>query len=568
MKLIVRLGCFFLHSMMVLVVFGNAVGSELPVIDDRPALASVNGEPITGDDLRQQVQSFHGGMSANPGMVRRPDPEALLQRIVDAKLIIQESVNIGLDELPEVQSRLERGRTELLKRILAEQAVKGIDEVDPAEVEPIYRASVREVGVDSLLFESAEAAESFRAAVGDGGEFTTLAGQLIEKGQAQGSLETQYLKADELWPAVAESLVGLEGGTIVGPIQVGAGYTVIRLVGERFPDNPMVRAGIEQSLLRAKREERLLEYTEEMRKRYSKIDQEVLDSLDLDTDENALETALEDDRIVAVVKGAEPVTVRELTEALERNFFHGLEGAVGRKRVNEEIVGVLDRIILERATELEAQRLGVEQSQTYKSRRRAKEETVLFDTFIAKVINPEVRIDDAEMTSFYSEHIDDYSSPVMMRLESLAFGEQKDAQEALDKLRSGADLKWMRTHAAGQVGRDEAPDVVLLKGDILALPSVPEGIRKAVDGASAGDLRLHAEPDGPFYIVSVSEVFPAKPRAFAEVREQIAQQIFVTKRQDVLDHWTEELRKASEIEVYASEDQLLTALGLGTAESP
>ena len=68
--------------------------------------------------------------------------------------------------------------------------------------------------------------------------------------------------------------------------------------------------------------------------------------------------------------------------------------------------------------------------------------------------------------------------------------------------------------------------------------------------------------------MSISEVFPAKPRPFAEVREQVAQQVFVIKRQDVLGKWTEELRKASEIEIYATKDQLLVAVGLGATEDP
>jgi parvulin-like peptidyl-prolyl isomerase len=555
-----------LPALLVTAALGPSVASELPLIEGRRALASVNGEPITAEDLRQQVESFHGGVSANPEMVRRPDAEAVLQRIVNAKLIIQEALNIGLDELPEVQSRFERGRNELLKRILAEHAVREIDAVDPAEVEPVYRAAVREVELNSLLFETAEAAQSFRDALGKGGDFATMAGAWIERGDAEGSGKSRFLNPAELLPAVSNALDGLDEGAVAGPIQLGGGFAVIRFVSERFPDDPEVRAEVERSLLQSKRQVRLLEYTDELRKRYSTVDEDLLKSLDMDSGEEALAKALGDERIVAEVRGAEPVTVAELTEALQASFFHGLEGAVGRKHVNEEIPGVLDRLILERATELEAARLGVEQSLTYKNRRQAQEDGVLFDTFVSKVINPEVKIEDEELTSYYSAHLADFSTPAMMRLESIAFSQRKDAQTAIEKLRQGSDFDWMRAHATGQV--DPSANVVRFEGEILAYPALPNGVREALEGAAAGDLRFHATPEGPVYVLLVSEVFPATPRALSEVREDILKKIFVEKRQAVLDRWTADLREASEIEIYANKDQLMAAMGLGPAESP
>jgi hypothetical protein len=369
-------------------------------------------------------------------------------------------------------------------------------------------------------------------------------------------------------PSVAAVVDELEPGAVSAPLNVTGGVAVIQLLGDRFPDDSEAREAAERQALTIRREVDLRDYTEEMRERYAKVDQEVLDSLDFDSGETDLETYRNDDRIVARVEGAEPVTVAELTRRVERGLFHGIDRAAEQKRLNNKLPGILDRIVLERATELEADRLGVEDRAAFRSATKAQEESVLFGAFIRKVVNPEIRVSDEELEAFYAEHLGDYSTPAMMRLQGIPFQDRKHAEAGLEKLRQGSDLSWMQANARGLIKDTDDADLLLRFDDrLLSVPTLPEGIRGAVEGASAGDYRLYAQPGGAVYVLGVKEVVPSRPLPFKEVRDQILQKLFVRKREQALDRWTADLREASDIEIHADDEQLRTIVGLGSREA-
>jgi hypothetical protein len=269
---------------------------------------------------------------------------------------------------------------------------------------------------------------------------------------------------------------------------------VVRLIEIRYPDDPEARELAEQQALRVRQEAALAAYTDEMRTSYAKIDREIVDSLDFDSEVEGLERMRNDNRIVAEIMGAEPVTVAELTERVEKKFYHGVKGAIERNRVNSEVYGILDRVILERAALLEAERLGLESTESYRSSRKRLEDRVLFSKFMAKVVNPEIKLEEDELKTYHAEHAGDYTSLETIRLESLAFHARDDAEAALAKLRQGADPKWMRANADGQVDSETDVNALEFNGRERAVVSLPEGVRNVVEGASAGDVRFYADP--------------------------------------------------------------------------
>jgi parvulin-like peptidyl-prolyl isomerase len=555
-----------LGALLLAVTLVPAEDAKLPVVDDRESVASVNGEPVTLEDLRRQIESLHAEVSEIGEMVERPDPSALLERIIDVRLIVQEARIIGLDELPEVTTELRQGRMAILKRMLIDECVKEITEGDPAVTDGLYRDSVREVKIESALFRTEEDATAFGTAVEAGRDFQALAKEMIEQNSATAIAAARYVKAKELFPEVSTVLLDLEVDSISPPIKLPQGFTVVRLIEIRYPDDPEARELAEQQALRVRQEAALAAYTDEMRTSYAKIDREIVDSLDFDSEVEGLERMRNDNRIVAEIMGAEPVTVAELTERVEKKFYHGVKGAIERNRVNSEVYGILDRVILERAALLEAERLGLESTESYRSSRKRLEDRVLFSKFMAKVVNPEIKLEEDELKTYHAEHAGDYTSLETIRLESLAFHARDDAEAALAKLRQGADPKWMRANADGQVDSETDVNALEFNGRERAVVSLPEGVRNVVEGASAGDVRFYADPGGAFYVLLVGEFTPPKPLEYSEVREQIAKILFEVKRQEVIENWLQQLKEASEIEIFVDDEELRAILGLGSME--
>src|SRR3989304_4236429 len=75
-------------------------GADLPLVGGKPALARVNGEPLTLEEFDRALAGIHGGMTDN-ATKPRSNPSQLLERLINARLVLQEARNICLHQFPE-----------------------------------------------------------------------------------------------------------------------------------------------------------------------------------------------------------------------------------------------------------------------------------------------------------------------------------------------------------------------------------------------------------------------------------------------------------------------------------
>lgn len=540
-----------------------AVGAATAAPQEARDLARVNGESITLGELLHQLGALHGDLREPQSLVEMPDPMGLLQRLVDVRLVVQEATTIGLDELEGIEKQIAAGRKEIIRQTVLAERVKDIDRGDPTEVERLYRDAVREVEVESALFPSLEAAEEFRWALADGADFDSAAAAMVEAGSAKSHDKRHYVEASRLRPQLSKAVLDLEIGQTSQPLEIAEGVAMVRLHDVRYADNDEARASAEEQALAARQQAELTKYGAELRSRYARVNQKLLDSLDYDTPTPGIEALGFDDRVLVEISGSEDITVADLTARIQMKFFHGMDRAIERQRVTREVPGELDRLVLERAVALEVERLGLDQRPSFRYALQAQEDGVIFSAFVGKVINPKVELETAELEAFYEEHRSEYTTPQMMRLDSLAFEAREDAEEALRRLRGGSDLKWLSTHAEGRADPESVAVGWRFEGQILALDGLEAELRDALAGASEGDFRLAVEPDGVTHVLRVVEVFSPQAKPFEQVKKEIAGKVFARKRQEILERWLGELRKASEIEVLVDKESLGTLLGVG-----
>lgn len=530
-------------------------GPNLPRVDGKAALAQVNGKTIFLDDLLGELSAIHE-QAADNAALSRSDAMVLLDRMINARLVVQEARNIGLDELPEVKKAFRTYEQETLRAMLFGRQVLDVRKPDPKEVNRRYRAAVKEVRAASVLIEKEADAKTLEAKVRAGGDFGALAKRMIDEGAATGNPEGEYLKYRNLLPQVSRALSTVKAGQVTPLFKIGDKYTMVKLLAVRFPEDPAARKKAEGEALEAKRTAVLKAYTEGLKKKYVKVHEKLWKELDYDSPEPGFERLLKDTRIVAEVKGEKPVMVRELSEALQKRFFHGTEGAARKKRINRKKAQVLDEILFKRVTEKEARKMKIDRTPAYRNKVEENRRAVLFGVFVQKVIEPAIRLDEADLKAYLEEHADEYSSPEMMRIESLAFSERKNAEEAVEKLREGSDFQWMRANVEHRVLPGQDNGLLSFGTGLLLTEGLPEGVRKAVAGAVGGEYRLYAPPGGPYYVLYVPEVVPPAPRPFESVKGQIARRVFEKKRVVELGEYVKKLRAASDVKIYATEVEL------------
>lgn len=544
-----------LFSLFPLGGYASPERADLPMVGGKPVLARINGEPLTLEEFERALAGLHAGTADN--ILRpMPHPSQLLDRLINAKLVLQEARNIGLDELPEVRSAEKAFEEDTLRGMLYGYHVRNILKPDPKEVEKRYRESVKEVKAISVLFDKEEDAKRMEADVRTGGKFEELAEKMISGKVAQGSVEGQYLKFRSLSPDVAKAVSLLKKGEVSPLIPIGKQFTLLKLEDFRYPEDKAARERAEKEALQEKKVSSLKKYTEGLRKKYVKVDRKLFDGIDYEAAEPGFEKLREDQRVVARVKGEKPVTVGDLTTSLEKKFFHGADRAAEEKKINRKKDAVLEEILNKRVSLLEAKKQKLERTEYFKVKAQENRNGVLFGAFVQKVIAPDVKVGDEELNEFYQAHIGDYTYPEMVRIDGLLFSDRKTSEEAIEKLRKGADFQWLRTNAEAQVDPAKGENLLDFKAQLLDASTLPEGVRKAISGAAPGEYRLYADPGNAYYVLALRERIPSRPIPLESLKGVMEKKVFSEKLERVLRDWEEKLRKASDVKIYATGKKL------------
>lgn len=525
-------------------------------------LASVEDEPITLKELTRSISSIHAGRADATTPVRK-DYANLLDRILTTKLIVQEARNIGLDELPEVAARIDDFAKRLLIGNLMARELQSV-EPDPVEVDRLYSRMSREFLLTTIEFRSEDHALAFQEQYAAEADFTRVAMRFFEQGKATGELGAeQYMKLKDLLPQVAQTADLLEVGS-VSPIFRGSdGFLVFYVRDVRTYEDPDLREEARRMLIEPLRRERAAEYAESLEQKYATTNYELLAEVSLEPRRKGLpffrrevpvdyEKLLSDDRVLVTVHSEEPftVTVAELAQKLERSFFHGIDRALqGRKALDRRMRNTLKSTVFEKTAQMEAHRQGLDQEEEYLDSVDQRTTAILFGVFIRKVVAPDVKISEEEARSYYGEHMDEFSTPKMVRLNGLAFDALPDAESALDKLRRGADFRWVSANTQGQVDK-EVEEVLDFDDVLVSVSSLPEGLQQGAQAGRRGDALLYSGPDEIHYAILIGNVFPPKPQPYEEVREQIGESITAEKVADLVADWGVKLREAYEPRIF------------------
>jgi len=545
---------WILRALAVILLFIGTTGfvsdKDLPIMKGKKTVAMVNNEPITLDEFNQELATIHQEIGGDQ-KAEKEKISGLLKRLINTRLIIQEARRMGIDELKELKDSVDVFARQTLRDELLERQVKNI-KPDEKEVEMLYRKSIKEWKIRSILFEKEEDAKAMEDALKGGKGFDETLKKSLSDKKGKGSEEGNYLKEKELLPEIAEAASKMKIGSTSSVVKIKKGFVIFKLEDVRYPEDPKVKEQVRTELLRKKQKEVFSTYEKALKAKFVKVNDPLLKSIDFESKEQGFEKLLKDKRAVAEIKGEKPITVGEFAEYMKRQLYHGVERAVESKRLNKRKDQILEEMLEKRILRKEALRLGIDKTEGYKNQVKEYENSLIFGAFVQKAVVPDVKLNEEEVKAYYDQHTKEYSYPEMMKIRSLAFSKREDAEKAIVNLRQGTDFQWLGANAEGQVDKN-TKGVLNFEGNLLTTKNLPENIQKAVSGAKSGDFRLLANPKDYFYVLSIQEVIPPRPQPYPEVREQIAKKIYGEKIVRAVEEYADKLRAVSEVKIYLKE---------------
>lgn len=518
----------------------------LPLKNGRKAVALVNRDPIFLDEMARDLRpSDRARLEQGRG---NADDFALLDRLIVVRLIGQEAATMGLDEVPEIQKQIEVTSREILREVLIERLTKGIVP-DAARIEKLFRESVREWKTTGLIFQDEAAASRARKEIAGGAAFADVAARALAAKTAKTDADGAYHPKKDFLPQIAEGIATLPVGQVSAVIRLPVGFVVVKVVDIRYPENPEARAEATKQVLSQQQVAFLKAHEQVMRRQFVVIDKTLLKSLNYEAAKPTMDELLKDKRLVAEIKGGASVSVGDLTDYLRMQSFHGEDKAKQGKNMNAKKEDALDATIGRRLLNMEALKLGIDKTNAYLDRVRGYKESLIFDSFVQKVIAPENKLKEEEVKQYYNAHLKDYSYPAMLRIKSLAFTRRAAGEDAMRKLREGSDYGWLAANAEGRVAKG-TPGVLTLDGQPVTIDSMPAGLQKALAGAKTGDFRLYESPEGPTYLLAVQQVLGSTAKPYEEVREDIAKKVYGEKIKKGVETYAGKLRAQSKVETY------------------
>ena len=531
---------------------GPKVTMTVPVTEAKFAdlpMALVDGEPLTVEDFRQALrpaESKEGEVVSVAGQ----NPQEVLDRLINSREFLAEAREIGLDQLPELTKWFRSFKHQTLRSLLLK---KRMDEVKPDEkmVEKLYREAIKEAKIKAVLFDKEKDAKDFVASLKKGANFDKLAKQVVEAKKAtfRGGEEGKFVPRREMAQDIAAAIDTLKKGRVSAVIPTQKQFAVVKLLDVRFPENPHLKAEAETKALNFAQNSELGKYTRALTEKYVKLDRKLFDSLDFAKDMDKL---LKDKRVLATIKGDEPVTVAAVADALKSRYYHGFERAVAEGKIAKDKIIVLNEYIANRVFIQEALARGIDKTKEYKRQVQDYEDSMVFGAYMQKVLVPKLKISMDDLRAYYKKHEDMYKTPRMLGVRSLVFKDDKDAQDALKKLQKGTEINWLVANAPGQVS-GENEDLLDFGDGLITTDSMPAGVQKTLEKVAAGDSRLYNDDKGHHYVLHVKRVIPAQKQPFEKVQKDILKAVYGEKLQDVMQQWGQKLRKAYPVEVFVKE---------------
>jgi peptidyl-prolyl cis-trans isomerase SurA len=196
--------------------------------------------------------------------------------------------------------------------------------------------------------------------------------------------------------------------------------------------------------------------------------------------------------------------------------------------------------------------------------RRSIAERLAIGRVLIRQIRSSIILSEEELLKTYQENKQKFQREPSAEIEHILIpidpGQDETAararaEEALAKIRGGADFAQVGKEVASAPGGGQSDQLTVRRGELA-----PE-IEAAAFGLSPGGVSDPIRTAAGFHLIKVLRVQAEPFIPFAEVREQIREQVFQEKFEVKRKDWLVALRARSSILMFVKEGEILRALG-------
>jgi peptidyl-prolyl cis-trans isomerase C len=507
-------------------------------------VATVNGQPVSFEDLERRLQEAHNERSETQRGA--PDIDRLMQRLIDDELLAQEAAALGIHEEAAIVGRVEAQRRKLcLDRLEYDEIESKIEITD----EILREAFLREYATVSLHILTAadqETAGELLVRLQDGADFEELAREHSSDPYANRGGKMEKVERVDFPMGLAARAWSLPPGELAGPFRTRLGWSVIRVdeFGEADPERFEAVKRWLDGQQRFRQAERLRDALgRRLRESHEvSIDEEAVNAIGCEAlPDGRLMPQVEDPTATVARVGKRSISADELGRALAERWkgVRNTEAALATRLV------LLQQLIRNELLRAEAETRGYDKSPEMQRVLRAYEKELIVRRYVKDVIIPKVEVTDEQLKAYYDEHKQDFARPPRVHVGQITVEEEAEAERLAELLRQGTDLAWL----ARQHSKDRFRDAGGERGWLEPAPGV-DSFQDELARAKPGDVLGPMGVPGNYVVLKVNAREDRDVRPLAEVEANIRSVVFAQNFRRFYDDYVARLRERSEIEIH------------------
>jgi parvulin-like peptidyl-prolyl isomerase len=524
--------CCHCNLLLISVLFSLMIfsGGCASLQQKKDVLAVVNGEPVTEGDLRYSLMIAH----------RREDLSSagalnlsqFVQKLIDDRLIVQEARRMGMQDYPEVRQAIQAYiLRESVVRLHDDEIVKKVTVTDE-EVKSFYKKNYEQFVLGIIRVDTEEKAREILQQLRGGKDFQELAREYSPDPSQKDAGEVT-LRRSSLNPAIDRAISNLKLGEFTGVVSVGNKFYIIEVINRKeAPDEGLesVKNNIERALRKQKEKERSDEYLKYLRKQIPvQVNNEIFPSINL-SEPSAMEKLSQDERTLVQVNGF-TLTVRDFV-SLMKSYPKKSKDIILNDWIEQKLV---DREALDRH---------YEKQKEFRRMVDRYENQLLKNTFINRVIVPQIVLSDEALKEYYLSHQESFMKPPTFKIQQITVKTMQDAEDIINDLKNGAEFSWLAKNRSIDSAASE-------RGNLgwLTKAEMSEPVRKVIETLKLGDISPILKVDSFYRIIQLLGRKGGEVEEFVKVKEAVHRAAFEDKVNDILNSYIGQLKKDSDITI-------------------
>lgn len=551
----------------VLVLFGILVlslFSGCATKKEGKAVATVGDRAITTEDLENEWRA--ASRIIIQGVPELQRKKELVDKLIGDRVVILEAYKEGLDNAVESDTMFAQQKGRILLNVLYQKEIADKAKVTESEMRKEYEMMQQEVHASHILVETEKEADEIYKQLKGEADFAELAKEKsIDPSAKDNAGDLGFFQWGRMVPEFQEVAFKMKEGEISRPVKTKYGWHVIKLIERRDVEQPPFEEAkrlIENQLGRAKKEKRVEEYYEKLKKEVGfKIDEEALTLLMSKRQEVAPDT-------LGLRKTGDLLDIESLSpEESEMTLFTYRGGEVKvetfAKQFNEipqpyrprlsdrEELGKLAFQTLVRDLLMEvAEEKNLEESEEFQEQWRGLKEQEMATRMKNEVILKGVGISDDEIQSYYDRHQDRFTIQPQVKVREILVQTEEEAEDVLKQLRRGADFaalamdKTIRTYAKNSGGD-------LGSFTRARYPELFDAATEMKKGSLGGPIKIRDRQFGEAYaVIKLEDKTEKKVQPLEEVKDRVVKMARQEKDNNIYKNWVDNAKARYKIEIY------------------